>query len=114
VDAALAQADFEAISKSAEKLNTLSVLEGFVRRATLGYRTQLRSFEFAVTEIQRQAKRKNIEGVALVRRAELERDVLGTDPFELGFKASADLARVIDLVKVAQAAKHRLGRSGRA
>ena len=65
VFAALAQADFEAISKSAEKLNTLSVLEGFVRRATLGYRTQLRSFEFAVTEIQRQAKRKNIEGVAL-------------------------------------------------
>jgi len=65
VFAALARADFDAIAQSTKKLKTLSALEGFVRRSTPGYRTQLRSFEFAVDEIQLQAKRQNIEGVAL-------------------------------------------------
>lgn len=65
VFAALARADFDAISRSTEKLKTVSALEGFVRRSTPGYRTQLRSFEFAVDEIQEQAKRENIEGVTM-------------------------------------------------
>lgn len=63
--ASLARADYEAIKASAEKLKTTSLLEGFVRRGSKGYRTQLRAFEFAVDEIAAQAKDKNLEGVAL-------------------------------------------------
>ncbi len=65
VFAALAEADFAAILQSTEKLKTLSGLEGFVRRSTPGYRTQLRLFEFAVQDIEEQSRRANIEGVAL-------------------------------------------------
>ena len=65
VFAALARADFKSIAASTEKLKTVSKLEGFVRRNAPGYRTQLRSFEFAVDEIQQQAKRENIEGVTM-------------------------------------------------
>lgn len=62
---ALAQADFDAIIASTTKLRTLNTLEGFVRRTTPGYRTQLRAFEFAVDEIQRQARRENLEGATM-------------------------------------------------
>jgi hypothetical protein len=65
VFASLARADFKSIAASTEKLKTLSALERFVRRGVPGYRTQLRSFEFAVAEIQQQAKRENIEGVTM-------------------------------------------------
>ena len=63
--AALAEADYAAIAKSADGLKALNRLEGFVRRSAPGYKTQLRSFEFAVDEIRAQAKARNIEGVAL-------------------------------------------------
>ncbi|QDT00249.1 hypothetical protein [Adhaeretor mobilis] len=63
--AGLAQGDFPAIAKSAQQLQALSKIEGFVRRGFPGYGTQLRSFEFAVEEIERQAKKESIEGVAL-------------------------------------------------
>ena len=65
VFAALARADFKGIVGSTEKLKKVSKLEGLVRRNAPGYRTQLRSFEFAVDEIQQQAKRENIEGVTM-------------------------------------------------
>lgn len=65
VFASLARADFKGIVASTEKLKTVSKLEGLVRRNAPGYRTQLRAFEFAVGEIQRQAKRENIEGVTM-------------------------------------------------
>ena len=65
VFAALARADFKGIVASTEKLKKVSKLEGLVRRNAPGYRTQLRSFEFAVDEIQQQAKRENIEGVTM-------------------------------------------------
>ena len=65
VFAALARADFKGIVASTEKLKKVSKVEGWVRRNAPGYRTQLRSFEFAVNEIQRQAKRENIEGVTM-------------------------------------------------
>lgn len=65
VFAALAMADFQAIEDSCKKLESLNALENFVRRTTPGYQTQLRSFEFAVDEVRRQAKHKNIEGVAM-------------------------------------------------
>ena len=65
VFAALARADFDDIIASTEKLKKVSKLEGLVRRNAPGYRTQLRAFEFAVDEIQHQAKRENIEGVTM-------------------------------------------------
>ncbi|MBL9162788.1 MAG: hypothetical protein JNL18_08660 [Planctomycetaceae bacterium] len=65
VFAALARADFPAIVASTEKLKNVSKVEGLVRRTAPGYRTQLRSFEFAVEEIQQQAQAENIEGVTM-------------------------------------------------
>lgn len=63
--AALSRADFDTLVTSSETLETLNAVEGFVRRRTPDYRTQLRAFEFAVKEIKKQAKQENIEGVAL-------------------------------------------------
>ena len=63
--AALAKGDFAAIEQSTDKMKVVNTMEGFVRRGAKGYRTQLRSFEFAVDEISNQAKDKNLEGVAL-------------------------------------------------
>ena len=63
--AALSRADFEALRKSSETLETLNAIEGFVRRRTPGYSTQLQAFEFAVNEIKKQAKLESIEGAAL-------------------------------------------------
>jgi hypothetical protein len=63
--AALAEANFDAIVDSTKKITAISELEGFVRNRTPSYRTQLRSFEFAVAEIELQAKQKSIEGVTL-------------------------------------------------
>ena len=65
VFAALARADFKGIVASTEKLKKVSKVEGLVRRNAPGYRTQLGSFEFAVDEIQQQAKQENIEGVTM-------------------------------------------------
>ena len=63
--AALTEADYETILESTNTLKMLSTLEGFVRRRDPRYHTQLRTFEFAVEEIQRQAEKENIEGIVL-------------------------------------------------
>ncbi len=63
--AALAQADFSAISESGQRLKSVSALEGFVRRKTPGYLTQLKTFEYSVSEILLHAEKENIEGVTL-------------------------------------------------
>lgn len=63
--AALTEADFQTIAESASTLKTLNKVEGFVRKRDPAYRIQLRSFEFAVDEIQAQANKENIEGVVL-------------------------------------------------
>jgi len=63
--AGLASADFQAIAESAETLSTLNKIEGFVRKRSPDYSTQLRVFEFATAKIQQQAEKKNIEGVVL-------------------------------------------------
>jgi len=65
VFAALAKANFDAIIKSTDGLKVLTRIEGFVRRRSREYSTQLRSFEFAIDEMNRQAKAKNLEGVVL-------------------------------------------------
>ena len=62
---ALARADFDTLTKSSQTLQTLSAVEGFVRRRPPAYGTQLRSFEYAVKEIKKQAMQENIEGVTL-------------------------------------------------
>ena len=63
--AALAQADFSAITASSERLKAVSAMEGFVRRKTPGYSTQLKTFEFSVDEILQRSAEENIEGVTL-------------------------------------------------
>jgi hypothetical protein len=61
----LALGDFDKIAVSAEELKLFAKMEAFARSKTPGYRTQLRIFEEANDEIIRQARRDNIEGVAL-------------------------------------------------
>jgi hypothetical protein len=63
--AALTEADYQTIAGSASTLKTLSKVEGCFRKRNLAYRTQLRNFEFAVKEIQKQSKKENIEGAVL-------------------------------------------------
>ena len=63
--AALSKADFDALIASSQTLDLLNTIEGFTRKGTPGYRTQLRTFEFALDEIEKQAKQENIEGVTL-------------------------------------------------
>lgn len=63
--AALSKADFDALIASSQILEMLNAIEGFTRRGTPGYRTQLRAFEFALDEIEKQAEQENIEGVTL-------------------------------------------------
>lgn len=63
--AALTKADFARILDDTKQLKTLNELEGFVRKNVPDYRTYLKSFQFAVEEIDRQAKKQNIEGVTL-------------------------------------------------
>ena len=63
--AGIATADFEKIVVNAESMRALSTIEGFVRRQTPGYKTQLHIFEESTDEIIRQAKRSNVDGAAL-------------------------------------------------
>ena len=63
--AALSQGDYDEIVESVNVLRTVNRLERFVRKNTPGYRTQLRAFEFAINEMETQAKAKNLEGVVL-------------------------------------------------
>jgi hypothetical protein len=63
--AGIANADFDKIAQNAESMRSLSKVEGFVRRQTPGYRTQLHIFEESADEIIRQGKKDNVEGAAL-------------------------------------------------
>ena len=63
--AGLARADFDAINKNAEAMKGLSRVELFVRARTPGYRTQMRAFEFATSELLRTSQRENLEGATL-------------------------------------------------
>jgi hypothetical protein len=63
--AGIANADFEKIVTNAESMRNLSKIEGFVRRQTPGYRTQLGIFEESADEIIRQGKKNNVDGAAL-------------------------------------------------
>jgi len=61
----LATDDLEKVLKNAQSMRNLSTIEGFVRRQTPGYMTQLKMFEEATDEMIRQAKRDNLDGAAL-------------------------------------------------
>jgi hypothetical protein len=61
----IATADFDKIVTNAEAMRALSRVEGFIRRQTPGYRTQLQIFEESADEIIRQAKKDSVDGAAL-------------------------------------------------
>lgn len=61
----LTKGDFEQLAASAQQMQLIGKLEGFVRRKNEDYRVQLRTFEFANQELIRQAKRKNAEGAVI-------------------------------------------------
>ena len=63
--AGITNADFDKIVVNAEAMRNLSKVEGFVRRQTPGYRTQLQIFEESADEIIRQGKKDNVDGAAL-------------------------------------------------
>jgi hypothetical protein len=61
----IATADFDKILTNAEAMGRLSNIEGFIRRQTPGYQTQLKLFEEALHEIVREAKHESVEGAGL-------------------------------------------------
>jgi hypothetical protein len=61
----LAMEDYEMIEKNATSMKGLSRVEGFVRSKTEGYRTQLKTFEFATSELIRNSEQKNLDGATL-------------------------------------------------
>lgn len=61
----LATEDYEMISENATAMKGLSRIEGFVRSKTEGYRTQLKTFEFATSELIRNSEQENLDGATL-------------------------------------------------
>lgn len=61
----LTKADFPKLAQDANKMQLLGKLEGFVRRSSKDYKTQLHTFELANQELIRQANRQNAEGATL-------------------------------------------------
>ena len=61
----LAMGDLESVDYNAGRLKMLNRVEGFVRRANPDYRAHLNIFSRVSAEIQRQAKKGNIEGATL-------------------------------------------------
>ena len=61
----LATEDYELIEENATAMKGLSRIEGFVRGKTDGYRTHLKSFEFATNELIRNSEQKNLDGATL-------------------------------------------------
>lgn len=63
--AALAEGNYESLGENARAMRVLNQIEGFVRRKTPGYQTQLKVFQFATEELVRNAESKNIDGATL-------------------------------------------------
>jgi hypothetical protein len=61
----LAKEDYELIQKNAISMKGLNTLEFFIRQKPEGYRTQLKTFEFSVNELVRNAEGKNLDGATL-------------------------------------------------
>ena len=61
----LAKEDYEVITKNAMAMQGLNKIEMFVRQKPEGYRTQLKTFQFSVNELVRNAEDKNLDGATL-------------------------------------------------
>ena len=61
----LAVEDFELLTKNALAMQALDKIEFFVRQKPEGYRTQLKTFQFSVNELVRNAEDKNLDGATL-------------------------------------------------
>ena len=61
----LSQGDFDSIESNARQMQSLSRVEGFVRRRNPEYGNHLSAFEYICREIIRQSEKKNIEGTTL-------------------------------------------------
>lgn len=61
----LAQENYELIQENAMGMKGLNTLEYFIRQKPEGYRTQLKTFEFSVNELARNAEEKNLDGATL-------------------------------------------------
>jgi len=62
---ALAMEDYELLSKNAAAMKGLGTIEYFVRQKPEGYRTHLKTFQFSVEELLRNAEEKNLDGATL-------------------------------------------------
>ncbi len=61
----LAIENYDMIEENAIAMQGMSRIEGFVRGRTEGYRTQLKTFEFATSELIRTAEQENLDGATL-------------------------------------------------
>ncbi|MDP6556840.1 MAG: hypothetical protein QGF59_28010 [Pirellulaceae bacterium] len=61
----LATEDYELIQKNAMAMKGLNRIEFFVRRKPEGYRTQLKTFQFSVDELVRNAEDDDLDGATL-------------------------------------------------
>jgi cytochrome c556 len=63
--AGLTEADFEKVRVSAESMSFLGYLESWTRSNTPEYKRQVTYFDFANSELIRQAREKNLDGATL-------------------------------------------------
>jgi hypothetical protein len=61
----LSTGELDAVAERAEQMRVLSRVEGWIRSGKPGYKAQLHAFEFANSEIHRNAKRGNLEAATL-------------------------------------------------
>jgi hypothetical protein len=61
----LTKGDFELLEREAIRLRSLGKMEGLVRRKNPEYVTQLQTFDTAMAELIRHARKKNPEGAVL-------------------------------------------------
>ena len=61
----LATEDYDLILQNANAMKGLDTLEFFVRQKPEGYRTHLKTFQFAVKELARNAEDKDLDGATL-------------------------------------------------
>lgn len=63
--AGLTLEDFDLVAKNAKAMNSLNVLEKWMRADTPAYRAQLKVFQFANSELVRLSEAKNLDGSTL-------------------------------------------------
>jgi hypothetical protein len=61
----MTRGDYELIRKSAQGMQVMGYLEGWVRADMPGYKAQLQAFEYANGAIVRAAQDKNLDGVTI-------------------------------------------------